>query len=569
MQRRLAAILAADVVGYSRLMGLDEAGTLQRLKALLAELIGPTIEAHKGRIVKLMGDGVLAEFPSVVEAVTCGLDIQKATDARDPDLADGQRMRLRIGINLGDVIIEGDDIYGDGVNIAARLETLAPAGGICISSLVYESLGSRIEANFSDAGRHQVKNIAKPIQVFRWPPALAAETEREELVPKEVLRAQTIAVQAFGNLSKDAELGFFCEGVGEDIATAIGSIRQLTVVNEATAETARGSHHFILSGQARRGGNRIRVSARLVNSETGVQVWAERFDRDGDDLFQAQDDIARKIVIAVHSVLGAGSYTNRWQWGTDDFEAWQTMARGFREFQIFSPDSMQRAADEFEVALSIDPDYLAPLMAGAYCYGHLAWIAEGEEAEALISRAEEAARRAMEIAPKDVRPYAALRAIEFARGRADAGVAAAEVALKMAPSDSYCRATLAFALTSASRPEDALAQMAKAAREIPNPPGWLAQSRIHCLFMLGRESEAYRSAKETLSRLPDLYSAPVMCAALAAELGKTGEAETQRQAVLGSDPSFSRRLFVDWQGLSDAGYRERLLAALAKAGFPA
>lgn len=566
MQRRLAAILAADVVGYSRLMGVDEAGTLKRLKALLAELIGPTIEAHQGRLVKLMGDGVLSEFPSVVEAVTCGIEIQTGIASRELELPDGQRMQLRIGINLGDVIIEGSDIYGDGVNIAARLEALAPPGGICISSLVHESLGSRVEAAFSDAGRHEVKNIAKPIQVFRWPPEDGSDSGREDLVPREVLRAQTIAVSPFGNLSQDAELGFFCEGVGQDIVTAIGTIRQLTVVAE---EATKSPDHFLLSGQVRRGGKRIRVSARLVNSETGVQVWAERFDRDADDLFQAQDDIARKVVIAVHSVLGAGSYTNRWQWGTDNFEAWQTMARGFREFQIFSPDSMQKAAAEFEVALSIDPEYLAPLMASAYCYGHLAWIAEGAEKEALIARADAATRRAIQTAPGDVRPYAALRAIEFARARPDRGVEAAETALGMAPSDSYCRATLAFALTSASRPADALAQMAKAARDIPNPPGWLAQSRIHCLFMLDRNAEALRTAQETLSRLPDLYSAPVLAATLSAKLGKAGEAKTLRRAVLEKDPAFSSRIFVDWQGLSDADYRKRLLQALAEAGFPA
>ncbi len=566
MQRRLAAILAADVVGYSRLMGVDEAGTLKRLKALLAELIGPAIETHKGRVVKLMGDGILAEFPSVVEAVNCSVEIQKAVAIREPELADGQRMQLRIGINLGDIIIENSDIYGDGVNIAARLESLASPGGICISSLVHESLGSRVEAVFSDAGRHEVKNIAKPIQVFRWPAEECGEASRKELVPREVLRAQTIAVSTFGNLSEDSDLGFFCEGVGQDIVTAIGTIGQLTVVAE---KARKSSNHFVLSGQARRGGKRIRVSARLVNSDTGVQVWAERFDRDADDLFQAQDDIARKIVIAVHSTLGAGSYTNRWQWGTDNFEAWQTMARGFREFQIFSPDSMQNAAAEFEVALGIDPDYLAPLMAGAYCYGHLAWIAEGAEKEALIVRADAAARRAIEIAPGDVRPYAALRAIEFARGRPNLGVEAAETALGMTPSDSYCRATLAFALTSANRPEDALAQMAKAARDIPNPPGWLAQSRIHCLFMLGRPAEALMTARETMARLPDLYSAPILTAGLSAELGKEGEATALRLAVLEKDPSFSANTFVDWQGLSDPTYQGCLAQALAKAGFPA
>ncbi len=568
MERRLAAILAADVVGYSRLMGADETATLERLKALHRELVQPCIASHKGRLVKLMGDGLLAEFPSVVEAVTCALEIQKSIEAPPEGEPDPSRMRLRIGINLGDVIIEGSDIFGDGVNIAARLETLASPGGICVSSLVHESLGGRVKVDFSDAGQHNVKNIARPIQVFRWPAGEPSAGSRQDQVPKEVLREQSICVLPFANQSKDEELGYLCEGLGQDIVTAIGTIRQLTVITDAAAEALKHEDHYLLSGQARRAGPRLRISARLVNSKTGVQVWAERYDRKDDDLFAVQDDLARNIVIAVHTVLGAGSYTNRWQWGTEDFEAWQIMAKGFREFQIFSPDSMASAAAAFERAHGVDPDYLAPLMAAAYCYGQLAWIAEADEAQALIERGDRGVQQAIEAAPDDVRPYAALRAIEFARGNPEGGVAAAEKALKMAPSDSYCRATLAFALVSASRPEEALAQMARAARDIPNPPGWLAQSRIHALFMLGREEEALEEARATLARLPDLYSAPVMNAALAADLGLAAEAKALCKRVLAAEPGFSSKSFVRWQGLSDRDYSVRLFAALTRAGLP-
>jgi adenylate cyclase len=383
VKRRLAAILAADVVGYSKLMAEDEEATLAHLKAHRAELFDSKVAEHNGRIIKLMCDGTLVEFGSAVDAMKCAVAIQSAlSETKGP-------IRLRIGINLGDVIIDGDDIYGDGVNIAARLEALAESGDICISSIVHESLGNHIDTEFSDAGEHKVKNIARPIRIFRWPARNIAGKSRSELVPDELKRDHTISVTRFENLSSDDELGYFCEGVAEDIITAFGTIEQLTVVaNEYRVDVDKA--HYVLSGKVRKGSSRIRVSAQLVDRHTGIQSWAERYDRDATDLLDVQDDIARNIVIAVHTALGSGSYTNRWQWGTGNFEAWQLLAKGFREFQKFSPESLAKAAAMFEQALAIDPDYLAPLMAGGYCYGHLAYVADGKAAAELIDKAKSA-----------------------------------------------------------------------------------------------------------------------------------------------------------------------------------
>ena len=224
--RRLSAILAADVVGYSKLMAEDEAGTLAALQEHRQTLFDPETIKRGGRIVKLMGDGTLVEFPSVVDAVECALSIQQ-TLADDPG-----PIKLRIGINLGDIIIDGDDIYGDGVNIAARLEALAEPGGICISSIVHESLGHRVEAEFTDAGEHEVKNIDRPIRVFQWPARAATSRANLELIPAELKRDQTIAVSHFETLSDDAELGYFSEGITQAIITALGTIAQLTVVSD-------------------------------------------------------------------------------------------------------------------------------------------------------------------------------------------------------------------------------------------------------------------------------------------------------------------------------------------------
>ena len=273
MERRLAAILVADVVGYSQLMAADEAGTLTALKAHRAELFDPLTAKHNGRIVKLMGDGVLVEFASVVDAVQCAVAIQEALSEQDGEI------KLRIGINLGDVIVEGDDIYGDGVNVAARLETLAPPGGICISSVVQESLGLKIETKFADAGEHQVKNIAKPIRVFHWPAGnddLEAEgaggaTPANKPLPSG--HKPTISIKSFENLSMDDELGFFCEGIVEDIETSMGNVNQLVVVTEAAISLGQQTARFVLEGSVRKAPNRLRISAQLQDTFAVVQGW--------------------------------------------------------------------------------------------------------------------------------------------------------------------------------------------------------------------------------------------------------------------------------------------------------
>ena len=250
-------------------------------------------------------------------------------------------------------------------------------------------------------------------------------------------------------------MGYFCEGISQDIITVFGNIEQLTVVADEH-RIDKDKAHYVLSGKVRESGNRIRVSAQLIDRRTGVQRWAERYDRDASDLFDVQDDVARNIVIAIHAELGSGSYHNRWQWGTENFEAWQLMAKGFHEFQKFSPESFEKTVVLWEKALSIDPDYLAPLMGCGYCYGHLAFIAEGEDKERLIAKSQAAFDRSVVEAPSDVRPYAAKRALETARGDYDAAVAAGRTALEMEPNDSYTRAVLGMMLAMAAKPTEAL-----------------------------------------------------------------------------------------------------------------
>ena len=560
MERRLAAVFAADVVGYSKLMAADEVGTLAALREHRRTIFDPEIAKRGGRIVKLMGDGTLVEFPSIVDAVEAALAIQKTLSNGD------SLIRLRIGIHLGDVIIDGDDIYGDGVNVAARLEALAEPDGICVSSIVHESLGNRIDAQFADAGMHEVKNIVRPIRIFSWPSAIA-DTPRMELVPAEVRRDTTISVLPLENLSDDPELGYFCEGVTQDIVTAFGNIEQLTVVaDEHRAD--QGKARFSLTGNVRKAGSRMRASAQLVDRHTGVQLWADRFDRDVSNLFEVQDDVTRNIVIAIHTELGAGSYTNRWQWGTSNFEAWQLMAKGFHEFQKFSPSSFAKTASMWEKALKIDPEYLAPLMGCGYVYSHLALIAEPAEAEDYLARAEAIFEKSSIQVPTDVRPYAAKRGVAVARGDYDTAVTAAQTALDMEPDDSYCRATLSGALLCADRIDEALAQATTAAQDIRDPPGWFHMIRILCDYRQDRLAVALDRGRELVANIPDFYPGPPLTAAIAMELGCTEEAAMMRRKSLEIDPQFSANQFIRWIWLTNPDYRTRLHGSLLAAGMP-
>ncbi len=319
MERRLAAILAADVVGYSRLMGEDETGTLERLKSLRKKLVQPEITERKGRIVKLMGDGLLAEFPSVVEAVLCAVDIQQEMAAREPDISDDRRIRLRIGINLGDVIIDGDDVYGDGVNVAARLEALAQPGGICISEMVYQNIHGKLDVAFEHGGEQNLKNIARPISVWQWSGAGSIQTAPGGSDTLTLPDRPSIAVLPFENMSGDPDQEYFSDGITEDIITELSRFRELFVIARNSSFSYKGKSlkvqeigrdlgvAYIVEGSVRKAGNRVRITTQLIEAASGNHVWAERYDRELQDIFDLQDEITQTIVtllpVRLHGAL--------------------------------------------------------------------------------------------------------------------------------------------------------------------------------------------------------------------------------------------------------------------------
>jgi len=370
INRKLAAILAADVVGYSRLMAADEAGTLAALKRHRQAVFEPVVAAHRGRIVKLIGDGTIVEFASVVDAVNCALSVQRSGELRDESQP---KIILRIGINLGDVIIEGDDIYGDGVNIAARLEPAAEPGGICISSIVNESIGNRIDVRFQDSGQINVKNIDRPIRIWRWHPdtvnATVTNGRQSNTVNHQPHTA--IAILPFTNMSGDPEQEYFSDGISEDIITDLSKIADLTVIARNSSFTYKGRSvdvrsigrelgvQSVLEGSIRRSGNRVRITAQLIDATSGGHLWADRYDRDLTDIFEVQDDVTRRIVEALKVTLSPGEKERLADTKTSNLAAYDYLLRG-REFMLGKEKSRERfeqAITYFKRALEHDPNY--------------------------------------------------------------------------------------------------------------------------------------------------------------------------------------------------------------------
>jgi adenylate cyclase len=486
LERKLAAILAADVVGYSRLMAEDETGTLERLKSLRENVVQPGITGRKGRIVKLMGDGLLAEFPSVVEAVLCAVNIQQSMIGREADLPDGRRIRLRIGVNLGDIIVEGSDIYGDGVNVAARLEALADPGGICVSGTVFDHVKSKVGLDFADLGEQKVKNIDQPIRIYRI--ALDRDADASEMAGPSAAGATplkqpdkpSIAVLPFDNMSGDVEQDYFSDGMVEDIITGRSRIKWLFVIARNSSFVYRGKSvdvkqagrelgvRYILEGSVRKASNRVRVTGQLIEAETGRHVWAERYDRTLDDVFAIQDELTMSVVAAIEPSLRQAEIERVKRKRPDNLDAYDLVLRAIPQVYPAMPDGAAEALPLLESALDLEPDY-------ALAHGFAAWCHEivfargggGEESRrgavrrahaalahgrddaialslggfvmGLIAHDREAARQAFEAAlalsPSCALTYNLGSVVMVLAGNADRGIEWGERALRLSPID--------------------------------------------------------------------------------------------------------------------------------------
>ena len=365
VQRRLAAILSADVAGYSRLMGADEAGTLERLKALRAEVVDPVIAAHDGRIVKLMGDGALVEFASVVGAVECAVEVQRGLSERTAGEPEDQRIVFRIGVNLGDVIIDGDDIYGDGVNVAARLQEIAEPGGVCISGSVFDQVKGKVEAGFEDLGDQRVKNIAEPVRAYRWSDAIAAPARAAPLALPD---KPSIAVLPFVNMSGDPEQEYFSDGITEDIITELSRFPTLFVIARNSSFHFKGKAvkvseigrdlgvQYVVEGSVRKVGNRVRVTAQLVEAMSGNHLWAERYDRELEDIFEVQDEVAHTVAATVSGRLDDAGAERARRRPTEDLAAYDLFLRAYQHVHRWTRADLAAARPLLEKALDLDPN---------------------------------------------------------------------------------------------------------------------------------------------------------------------------------------------------------------------
>ena len=366
VQRRLTAILAADVVGYSRLMRKDETGTLAMLKQLRTELIEPTIAAHSGRVVKLMGDGALVEFGSVVDAVECAISIQRGVAERNSDVAADNAIALRIGVNIGDVLIEDDDIYGDGVNVAARLEGLAEPGGVCVSGAVYDQVKDKFEAGFEDLGPQKIKNIAEPVRAYR---VTSNSLDYKPAQAPKVPDKPSIVVLPFDNMSGDQDQEYFSDGISEDLTTALSSIDWLFVIGRNSAFTYKGKAmdvkrigrelgvRYVLEGSVRRSGGRVRINAQLIDAQADRHVWAERFDRQMEDVFELQDDIVASIAATVGPEITVAEIERARSKRPDTLDAWDHYLQALASYHRMTKEDLDAAISNLEKAIDVEPEF--------------------------------------------------------------------------------------------------------------------------------------------------------------------------------------------------------------------
>jgi len=448
--RRLAAILAADVAGYSRLMGADEEGTLAALKALRREVADPKIKEHRGRIVKTTGDGLLVEFASVVDAVRCAVEVQQGMAERNVEIPQDRRIEFRIGINLGDIIRDGRDIFGDGVNVAARLEALAEPGRICVSGVVHDQVRDKLDVVFDDLGEQQVKNISRPVHVW----CVKLGTKPAVSAPLALPDKPSIAVLPFANISGNPEQEYFADGIVEDVITELSRIRWLFVIARNSSFIYKGQAvdvkragrelgvRYVLEGSVRKGGNRLRITAQLIDAQTGAHLWAERYDRDLSDIFAVQDEITASVAGIIEPALAEAEQQRVLRKAPERLDAWEAYQRGLWHFHKYGAEDNKTAQTFFRQAIALDPNF-AP---GHYGYSLALfwdfWLYSTRSVADAQGPALEEARLAVSLDDKDAMAHAVLAIMTMAGGEWEAALSEARTAFELNPNSAFVIAIL-------------------------------------------------------------------------------------------------------------------------------
>jgi adenylate cyclase len=543
VDRRLAAIFAGDIAGYSRLMGADEEGTLRQLKAHRKELVDPKITEHRGRIVKTTGDGMLVEFVSVVDAVRCAVDIQRGMAERNAGVPADKRIQFRIGINVGDIIIDGDDIFGDGVNVASRLETLADPGGIMVSGVVHDQVRDKLSFSFEDMGEQMVKNIARPIGVHRVslaetvPPAALKSAAAATKTEPSTANRPSIAVLPFVNMSGDPEQEYFADGISEDIITGLSKLRWLFVIARNSSFAYKGKAidvkrvsrelgvRYVLEGSVRKGGNRVRITAQLIDAGTGNHIWADRYDGELTDVFALQDEITRKAVAAIEPNLLEAEGLRSQHRSPEDLDAWDmVMQANFLFWRLTKHDS-KAAIAILRRAVERHPDY-APahsMLAFALLISRqVGWISMEPE----VNEPASIAAHAVELDDRDPWAHVALGYVAYTRRRTDEAVDEFQRALDLNPNFAAAHGYLGFALVCDGRSDQAIDHIEQAIRMSPHDPQ-NALFNVHLAaahYLAGRYNEAIVCGRKAMQQRFGLTNGHRIYIASLAQAGQIDEA---------------------------------------------
>jgi len=581
-ERRLAAVLAADMVGYSRLMEVDETGTLARLKTHRIELIDPCIAKNRGRIIKTTGDGMLVEFYSVADAVLCAAEIQRRMARRNVDVSPSRWIQLRIGINLGDVIVEENDIFGDGVNVAARLEMLAEPGGICVSGAVREQVGDRLDQiAFEDLGEQAVKNIARPIRIFRirleQDPRTALESAKDAATATATVKKPSIAVLPLANMSGDPEQEFFADGLTEDIITELSRFHDLLVISRNSTFVHKGKAvkvqevarefgvDYVLEGSVRKAGDRIRVTVQLIDAETDRHVWAERYDRELADIFTIQDEMTRAIVATLPGRVEAATHDRAKRKPTGNMAAYECVLTAKVLHHRSTRDDNTEARRLLDRALALDPNY-AHAHAWKACVLGQTWVYDWcDDREATMLQVAAELDIALGLDDNDSDVHRILAALNLTRKDHDKAAYHQERALALNPNYDIVVVQQGEFLTWLGRPEEGIDWIKKAMRLNPYHPErfWNHLGRAcYC-------AEKYADAAEAFSRItrPD-HTHHAFLAATFAQMGNAVAATAHAAEVLKREPKFSVAIYLATQHYKRDVDRQRHEDGLLKAGLP-
>jgi adenylate cyclase len=616
-KRKLRAILSADVKGYSRLMGVDEDSTIRTLETY-RQLMAGLIEQFRGRVVDAIGDNLLAEFASAADAVQCAVEIQKELRARNSVLLVNHRMEFRIGVNLGDVVEEGDRIYGDGINIAARIEALADAGGIAISGTVYDSIGDRLRLECEYSGEQTVKNISNPIRIYKvvlfpGPPGKTVVTPKRRprswfktaLIVSAVLvlglaavaiwkfylhpspsetkpklpDKPSIAVLPFDNMSDDPQQEYFSDGLTEDIITGLSKIPRLFVIARNSSFTYKGKAvkvqqvgrdlgvQYVLEGSVRKAGGRIRITAQLIDAGTGHHLWAERYDRDLKDIFALQDEITEQILTSMEVNLTTGQQARLWRKGTTNRKAYEKVLKAHEYYGRMTREDNAQARQVYREAMALDPEYAVPLVGLSYTYWMDVINGWSRSPRKSMKQAAALAQKALDLDDSLADTHVLLGNIYLMKGRYQEAMDAGEKALILEPNGADVNALLGLMLRYLGRPEEAISVLEKAIRLNPIPPAWYLYNMGDAYRLAGLHDKAIESFKKALKQNPDHFLAKVYLAATYGETGREEEGRRVADEVIRINPKFSVELYAKRLPYKKRDDIKQIIEGLHKAGL--